>query len=158
MPTPVARDAPLFRERLRVPHRWWFIATAGVAIGGAEVFAGFTWRVVVTVYLVLGVPTLALLLGIGRDVVRVDSEGIHAGGRTLPLDRVASARALDARETRHRLGPGADPRAHVVNRGYIRESVLIRPDGDDSTPYWLVSSRRPEQLLAVLSRAGAVTP
>jgi hypothetical protein len=141
MPAPDVRDAPV-----------------AVAIGGAEVFAGFTLPVVLTVYLVLGLPTLALLIGMGRETVRVDGEGLHAGGRTLPLTDVASARALGARETRHRLGPGADPRAHVVNKGYIHESVLVRPAGDDATPYWLVSTRHPEQLLAVLSRSGAVTP
>jgi hypothetical protein len=156
MPAPGAGNAPLFSERLTVPRRWWLIATLGVAIGGAEVYAGFTWPVVLTVYAVLGVPTLVLMLGMSSGRVLVDAEGLHAGGRTLPLASIASARALDARETRHRLGPGADPAAHVFARGFIPESVLIRTSGDDPTPYWLVSTRHADRLLAALSRSGAV--
>lgn len=153
-----ARNAPEFTERLSVPKRWWLIAFVGVAIGGAEVFAGFTWQVAVIVYTVLGVPVLVLLITMGRAVIRVDADGLHAGGRTLPLADIAAARPLDARETRHRAGPGADPAAHTVTRGFIRESVLIRPSGDDPTPYWLVSTRHPDRLVAALARAGAVTP
>jgi hypothetical protein len=148
----------LFTETLRVPLRWWLIALAGVAIGGAEVFGGFDWHVAVVVYAVLAVPTTALLLGIGHLTIRVDEAGLHAGGRLLAAAEIASARALSSGETRHRLGPGGDPAAHVVTRGYIRESVLVRPAGPPHAPYWLVSTRDPQRLLAALARAGAVTP
>ena len=50
MPGNGGADAPFFRERLFVPVRWWVIATLGVAIGGAEVFAGFRWNVIVIVW------------------------------------------------------------------------------------------------------------
>jgi hypothetical protein len=148
----------MYAERLSVPKRWWLIATVGVAVGGAEVFAGFNWRVALVVYAVLGLPMLALLIGMGRTTLRVDAAGLHAGGRTLPLMEIAAARVLDARETRHRVGPGADPAAHTVARGFIRESVLVRPTGAESAPYWLVSTRHADQLVGVLARAGAVTP
>jgi hypothetical protein len=65
---------------------------------------------------------------------------------------------LDARETRHRLGPGGDPAAYTVARGFIRESVLVRPADPDAPPYWLVSTRDADQLVEVLARAGTVTP
>lgn len=132
-----------------MPVRWWLIATVGVAIGGAEVFGGFHWKVAAIVYAVLALPTLALLLATGHVTVTVDADGLHGGGRTLPADAVSAVRRADATETRRLLGPGADPAAHVVARGYVRESVLVRP-GDGSAPYWLVSSRRPDDLVAAL--------
>jgi hypothetical protein len=153
MPPTPAGNAPFFLERLHVPWRWWAIALVGVAVGGAEVFGGFDWRVAAVVYAVLGIPTLVLLVGLSRTKVTVDADGLHAGGRTLPLDEVTAARTLDARETRHMLGPGGHPAGHVAGRGYVKTAVLIRPADDATTPYWLVTTRRPDELVTVLERA-----
>ena len=157
MPANAPVHPPLFDERLRVPLRWWLIASAGVAVGGAEIFAGFDWRVAAAVYAVMAGCVALLLIAVGRPRVRVDADGLHAGDRTLPLPDIASATVLDAAETRERLGPGADPAAHVVARGFVRESVLVRPAGGEGAPYWLLSTRHPKRLLAALERAGAVT-
>ena len=151
-------DAPLFRERLRVPVLWWVIATVGVGIGGAEVFAGFRWNVVVIVYVALAVPTAAILLATGHLTVVVDAEGLHAAGVTLPPAEMGEIRRLDRQETRRALGPGADRTAHMVARGYVAESVAIRTPGLPNCPYWLVSSRRPDQLAATLASVAARSP
>jgi hypothetical protein len=148
----------LFRERLRVPARWWAIATAGVAVGGAEVFAGFDWRVAVLVYLGLGIPTVALLLATGHLTVVVDGAGLHGAGRTLPTGSMTGIRPLDPAETRRFLGPGADRAAHMVARGYVKEAVVVRTNRGEPEPYWLVSSRRPDDLVAALEQARRAAP
>jgi hypothetical protein len=153
MPADAGVHAPLFSERLSVPRRWWVIAAVGVLVGGAEVFAGFEWRVALIVYAALGVPVAALLWGTGRATVTVDEAGLHAGGRTLPAAELAGATVLDQRETRLRLGPRADPRAHVVARGFVKQSVEVTPLDETAVPYWLLSSRRPEPLVAALGEA-----
>lgn len=129
----------------------------GVGVGGAEMWAGFDWRVATVVYLVLGIPTLVLLLGLGRIRITVDRDGLHADGHTLSPDVVADAHPLDARQTRHLLGPGGHPSGHVVGRGYVKTAVVVRTTGDGEAPYWLVTTRRPEELAAALDRACAVT-
>jgi hypothetical protein len=153
MPADTGAHAPLFAERLHVPRRWWLIALAGVAVGGAEVFAGFDWRVAVVVYLALGVPVVALLVGMGRTRIVVDDDGLHAGGRTLPPEEIAGATVLDARQSRLRVGPQADPRAHVVARGFVKQSVEVAPLDDHEVPYWLLSTRRPAELVDALREA-----
>src|SRR4051812_8717994 len=153
MPADTGFHAPLFAERLSVPRRWWPIATVGVAVAGAEVFGGFGWRVAVVVYLVLAVPVLALVVGMGRTTVVIDDEGLHADGRTLPATDIAGATVLDAPLTRLRLGPRADPRAVVIARGFVKTSVEISPIDERSVPYWLVSTRRPDDLVAALGEA-----
>jgi hypothetical protein len=55
-----------------------------------------------------------------------------------------------------RLGPQADPGAHVVFRGWVGESVLVTPLDRSVTPYWLVSTRRPDELLAAIERIARV--
>jgi hypothetical protein len=154
MPGNGVAHALLFRERLYVPLRWWVIATFGVGIGGAEVFAGFDWHLVVVVYLTLALPTAAILLATGHLTVTVDAAGLHERGRTLAFDQILEVQQLDHDKTRHLLGPGSDRTAHLVARGYVPESVAIRTTDDTGVPYWLVSSRRPAELVAAL-RSGA---
>ena len=153
MPAQTTIHAPLFVERLSIPRRWWPIAFAGVLVAGAEVFGGFPWWVAVAVYAGLGLPVLVLLLGMGRTTVRVDEDGLHAGGKTLPATNIAAAIVLDAQQTRLRLGPSADPRAHVVARGFIKQSVEIAPVDEREVPYWLVSTRRADELVEALRAA-----
>lgn len=150
MPGNGLAHAPAFRERLYVPLRWWVIATFGVGIGGAEVFAGFTWNIVVIVYLALALPTAAILYATGHLTVTVDADGLHERGRTLRFDQILEVQQLDHEKTRSLLGPGGDRAAHLVARGYVPESVAIRTTEDTGAPYWLVSSRRPSDLVAAL--------
>lgn len=154
MPPNQARNAPKYTERLSVPVRWWFIAAVGVTVGGAEVWAGFNWHVAALVYAAMALPMLALLWKMGSTTVVVDARGLHAGGRTLPAEQMSAAAVLDRSETRQWLGPGADPSAYVVARGFVHQSVLIRPVDPGETPYWLVSTRHPQELLAALTRDG----
>jgi hypothetical protein len=153
MPRTGAPDAPLFRERLYVPLRWWVIATLGVAIGGAEVFAGFHWEVALIVYAVLAVPTAAILLATGHLTVTVDAAGLHARDVTLPVEQMLETQRLDRDKTKHQLGPGGDRTAQLVARSYVPESVAIRTTESAGVPYWLVSSRRPDELMTALAQA-----
>lgn len=153
MPAETGVHAPLFTERLSVPRRWWPIAIVGVAVAGAEVFGGFPWWVAVAVYVGLSVPVLSLLLSMGRTTVVVDARGLHAGDRTLEATDIAGATVLDAAQTRLRLGPRADPRAHVVARGFVKSAVEVAPIDDHTVPYWLVSTRRPADLVEALREA-----
>lgn len=152
MPGNGGSHAPLFRERLYVPIRWWVVAVVGVAIGGAEVFAGFDWHVVVLIYAVLGLPTAAILLATGHLTVVVDDGGLHARGDTLPPASIVAMQRLDHAQTRRQLGPAGDRGAHLVARSYIAESVAIRTPEDTGSPYWLVSTRRPDELMAALAQ------
>lgn len=157
MPATGGENAPAFRERLYVPLRWWVLATIGVAIGGAEVFAGFDWHLVIVVYLGLGLPTAAILLAVGHVTVTVDADGLHERGRTLRFDQMLEVQHLDGEQTKRQLGPGGDRTAHLVARSYVRESVAVRTTEDTGVPYWLVSSRRSADLFAALI-AGAHLP
>ena len=49
------------------------------------------------------------------------------------------------------LGRQLDPAAYVVHRAWIGPMVLlVLDDPDDPTPYWLVSTRHPDRVLAAL--------
>src|SRR3954447_6075039 len=154
MPTPT----PLYVERLSIRARWWAVVIVIALFGSSELFAGFNGRVIAIVVAAVLVPTVVLLALASRTTLRVDLDGIHAGGQTLPFDEMDSVQALDAREARLILGPQGDPSARLVVRGYIREAVLIRPLEGASVPYWLVSTRHPQQVIAAVEQAARVTP
>jgi hypothetical protein len=153
MPPEDGRNSVFYTEQLTLPWTWWVIATLVVLGGGTELWAGFNLWIALIVYAVLGIPTAVLLVGMGRARLTLDDGGLHAGGRTLALADVAAARVLDARDTRLRLGPQQDPRAHVFMRGWVKESVEITPLSDSDVPYWLVTTRHPDDLVTALRDA-----
>lgn len=141
-----------YRERLWVPASWWVIglffavsfATAvGFALGPAVSLAG-------------GALAIALVAGgllrYGSTAIVVDDDGLWAGRYRLEAAYLGEVLAHSAGETRARLGSGADRNAHLVVRGYIPTSVEVGiADPADPHPYWLVSSRRPDELARALA-------
>ena len=54
------------------------------------------------------------------------------------------------------LGRQLDPAAYVQHRAWVGSMVLlVLDDPDDPTPYWLVSTRHPEKVLAALGLPSA---
>lgn len=155
-PKPVAQQ-PVVRydERLHVPLRWWvqatmFLATVWIAFIVSIPSAVLAWAATgALTALVLGV-----LLGYGAARVTVDEDWFCAGRARIPVSLLADPVALDAESTRARTGVAADARAFLVLRPYLKRSVVVSvTDPRDPTPYWLVSTRRPDQLVAALSAA-----
>ncbi|MGN6129193.1 MAG: DUF3093 domain-containing protein [Nocardioidaceae bacterium] len=146
--------APTYDERLGVPLRWWALATMFLAtVLVAFLVATPTW-LAWTVTGVLVALTGGLFLGYGAARLSVRDGVFRAGRAQVPVRLVGEATALDRAETRRLAGVEADARAYLLLRPYLRRAVRVDiADPADPTPYWLVASRRPAQLVAVLSAA-----
>jgi len=93
----------------------------------------------------------AIILVVLAPRVEVRDGVFRAGGAHIPVDLLGPAVTLDADATRAELGPRLDARAHVCLRGWIHSAVRVEVDDpQDPTPYWVVSTRRPEALVAAL--------
>lgn len=154
---------PLFRERLAPPASVHLIS---LLVGGAAALALSLWGPVAAV--VGGVVVTAgisALLVLTSPVVEVVAGGdpadggapgalrLRAGRAVIPVDALAPGEALDASALREAMGPGANARAWVCHRSWIGSAVRLPVvDERDTTPYWLVCTRRPGQLLAALGR------
>lgn len=143
-----------YRERLTAPAWYWLV---GILFGGTTAVAVGLW---LAPEVAVGgglAATLLVTLGvtwIGRTEVAVDGTGLRVGESLLEWEWVGDVEVLDAAATSARLGVGADPRAHVVQRTWIPESVVVTVDDPaDPHPYWLVSSRRPAHLADAIRRA-----
>lgn len=157
---PVPQESTLapatFAETLRVPLRWWAIATMFHATALlALLVAGLgIWAFVVIAAVVAA--TVALLLSYGGARIEVAGETLVAGRARIPLRHLGEPHALDAEQTRDRIGPSADARAYLLIRPYVAAAVEVAVrDPQDPTPYWVISSRRPAELAAALSTGPA---
>ncbi len=150
------RSVPPYDERLGVPLRWWALGTMFLA----TVLLAFLVATPVWVALlgtgVLVAMLAGLFVGYGAARVSVHDGVFRAGRARIPVGLVGEVTALDA-QARHRLaGVDADARAYLLLRPYLRRAVRVDVDDPaDPTPYWLVSTRRPAQLVAALSAARA---
>ncbi|MBB5790930.1 DUF3093 family protein [Jiangella mangrovi] len=147
-----------YRERLVVPVLWW-VLLAGLA-GSAWLVYDYAYGPRVSLPVLAGVLVLGVagLVAYGRLLIAVDAESVTVGRARLPLTALGPAEALTGDAARNARGPGLDPRAYLAIRGYVPGVVRIGVDDDaDPTPYWLVSTRRPERLVAVLEAARQTT-
>jgi len=138
-------------ERLRLPLWWW---PAGLAAGGllaAEIHLGYpglrSWAPYVAVLPLVS----AVLWRLGRIRIRIDDAELWVDDAHLPLRHVAGVDPLLGEAARAALGPDLHALAFVVHRPWVPGAVKVTlDDPDDPTPYWIVSSRHPERLAAVL--------
>lgn len=143
-----------YRERLSVPLRWW--------VQGTMLVASLWLAVVVAVpeplaWAITGVAVAlmaALLLGYGSPVISLSDGVLRAGRARIDVRHLGAAEALDPEAARRAAGVEADARAFLLLRPYRKRSVRVAvEDPADPTPYWLLSSRRPEALVAALEAA-----
>jgi hypothetical protein len=149
----MAARTETYSESLHVPVLWWLLGL-GMAVTVWWVFFVVTplWAACVA-----GAVTAALvaaaLLWFGAVRIEAGRDGLRAGRALLPWQYVGPSVALDRAETRRQLGPDADARAYLLVRAYCPRAVKVYVDDEsDPTPYWIVSSRRPEALADHLNR------
>jgi hypothetical protein len=92
-----------------------------------------------------------VLLLVVAPVVQVVDGLLVAGSARIPValtGETAPYRGKDAVQAR---GPDLDARAFTLFRGWVDPVLRVDlTDPDDPAPYWLVSTRRPEELGAAL--------
>lgn len=143
---------PAYRERLRVPVRWWIqwgLMVASFWLAMVAAIPGLLpW------YLTAGLLILMvwLLRSYGSVRIVVTDEWLQVGRARIERRYLGEVETLDAVRMRAVSGPEADARAFLVLRPYVAAGVRIRlNDARDPAPYWLVSSRRPQALAASLT-------
>lgn len=145
---------PAFRERLW-PTAWVFVTTALVIPASVIVFLPIDVLVGVITAVVLYGAIVAILVATS-PVISVTHQALVAGRASLPLRFVGAAESFEAEEAFLERGQRLDARAWLIIRGWIGPVVKIAVTDDaDATPYWLVSTRRPGELVAALTAARA---
>lgn len=143
-----------YRERLSVPIRWWAQGTMLVASLWLAVIVAVPGAVAWAVTGAAVALMTTLFLTYGAALVSVEDGWFRAGRARVELRFVGEVVPLDAETTRLVAGRDADARAYLLLRPYRKKAVKVSlRDPADPTPYWLVSTRRPDALAAALTRA-----
>lgn len=144
-----------YRERLWVPWWWWPIGFAAASLLAAEFNMSIIKVTPWVPYAVLCLAAAGVLVWLSRFEVRVVGEGpdaeLWAGPAHLPVQVVERSAQVPKSAKSAAMGRQLDPAAYVLHRSWVGPMVLVvLNDPDDPTPYWLVSSRHPDRVLAAL--------
>ncbi|OJX64939.1 MAG: hypothetical protein BGO95_01105 [Micrococcales bacterium 73-13] len=151
MPTD-RRAASVYRERL-IPGPGLFLACALLIPAGLLVFLPIDTTVGIVAAVVLYAAAVAFLLGT-TPTVEVTADAFRAGRATLPREFVGAAVALRGEDAFVARGRDLDARAYVLLRGFAKDVVRVEnTDPADPAPYWVVSTRHPDELVRALRPA-----
>jgi hypothetical protein len=142
----------LYRERLYAAP-WLFIASA--------LIIPITILILAPINLTVGIITaivfyaaIAVVYIVSAPSIVVTKTELIAGRARIPLGLVGDASAYDGEDARIQRGQKLDARAWLLIRGWIMPVVKVPvTDPQDPAPYWLLSTRNPDQLVRVLSEA-----
>ena len=144
---------PVYQERLWPSFGQWVFAvimtsSLGIAYGRAfGIELGLTVGVVATVLVSVG-------LIVNTPLIQIDELNFRVGRARLPLEYVGKIQKLDDLQSRRARSTDANSNAHFQLRGGIKETVIVEvTDPLDPHPYWQVSTRKPDALIAALTNA-----
>jgi Protein of unknown function (DUF3093) len=149
----VSAPEPVYRERLTAPWWLWLVCSAFVISLGIAFGYPLGWPAGVLAGLVAEALVAWVLLTAAARIW-VGPETFVAARANLPFQAIGDVTALDDAAAALLRGRGADPRAYLLLRPWISRAVRVEvDDAADPTPYWYVSTRRPEALAVALAAA-----
>ena len=149
--TPAAGAPAAYREKLW-PNAWIWIIAAGVSAAGILVFAPISMAAGYTAAAVLFI-IIAVLLVLSTPAITVTEDSLTVGRATIERRFVGEVKQFRSEEATAERGTRLNGLAYLCIRGWIDPVVRIEiTDPADRTPYWLASTRHPDQLTAALTR------
>jgi len=148
---PAKEDGILYQETVRPPI--WVLAFLFFLLGSValSIWAAFDNRAgLIALILAIAAPPVinnAMLLRIS-----VDTKELRVGPAHIERQYLGEAVSLTIDQMRLTRGRDADPAAYLALRFWQPRGVKIGvQDGRDATPYWLISSRKANDLAQALN-------
>ena len=141
---------PEFRERLWPgPLGWSFV----LGVAAFAFLAVFPINATAAAVAAAATAVIAVVVAVRTaTTVAVAGDELRAGDAHIPLRLLGQGTVMDRAGVRVALGPGSDARGFACLRSWVPTAVQVEVlDPADPTPTWLISTRRPSQLLAALA-------
>ncbi|GAA3278299.1 DUF3093 domain-containing protein [Paenarthrobacter aurescens] len=147
--TPSASEV-LYTEKLW-PSVWIWIVVVGLSGAGVLMFGPISAATgIIAALILLAIMTIMLVLS--TPTITVTPETVRVGRASIDRKFVGAVEAFEKSEATAERGPRLNGLAYMCFRGWIDPVVKIEiTDPADRTPYWLASTRRPEELVAALT-------
>lgn len=141
---------PLFKEVIRPP--FWLIAfmyfmlfslvlAVWAALGNNAAFNAFA------ISIVIGIVAIYL----GTSTITVDGGELRIKRAHIPIEYLGKSEIIGKKEFGFARTRGADPAAYFATTFWISQGITVEViDKRDPTPYWLISTRKAEELAAAL--------
>jgi hypothetical protein len=145
-------DDTVYRERL-MPTVWMYIFIALVLPATLLVFMPISPPVGVVVGILLYLGAIGSLI-YTAPVIAISGGELRAGRAHIPVSLLGEPAGFTDEEATLERGRRLDARAYLCIRGWVKPVVRIPvTDPADPAPYWLVSTRTPEKLIAAIERS-----
>ncbi|MBT0769204.1 DUF3093 domain-containing protein [Kineosporia sp. J2-2] len=130
------------------PALWVLLVALGASFGLIPGPVNTTFAVITGV--VTAVLAVALIVTLTPKVEL--AKGVFSAGRaSVPASLIAKVEPLDAGQMRVAHGVELDARAFLCTRGWVRTGIRVTlNDPEDPTPYWLISTRKPQEWVRAL--------
>ncbi|MBV7411942.1 DUF3093 domain-containing protein [Dermabacteraceae bacterium TAE3-ERU27] len=145
-------SAPLFRERLTPSPAVWFLT---VLFGGSFGIIMIPLSLRLAAFVAVGACVgMCVWMWTLSPVVEVTAQRFRAGRASIDPALLGEADAPTREESASLMSTGYAPLAYHCTRAWVPDTVRVQvSDPEDPTPYWLVSSRHPQELAAALREA-----
>lgn len=145
-----AGSITIFTERLW-PGPWIWIIALGASLTGTLIFAPISITAGVIAAVLMAVISTVLLIVTTPTIIVTDTS-LRVGRAEVDRRFVGEVEAFTGPAATEQRGTKLSGLAYLCFRGWISPVVRIEiTDEADRTPYWLTSTRRPQQLVAALT-------
>lgn len=147
----MSKHSSNFKERSPWPIWLWLFLLFLAASLALAVWAalGTRWGSITMLVQCLGLIFLSQKTVL---TIEVSEDQLRVGDAHIDRKFLGQVIALSSDEMRQWRGPRSDPAGFMVLRFWIATGVKIEiKDPNDPTPYWLVSSKKAQPLVAALS-------
>lgn len=139
-----------YRERL-IPGFGFFIAWLLVIPAVALIMTPINAPAAIPVAIATYIAAVIIFLAMS-PVIEVSDGVLRAGRATISLEHIGTIEALGSASLRNAIGQGADARNYLLVRGWVHIGLKLEiVDPNDSTPYWIITSRKPLTLEKALN-------
>jgi hypothetical protein len=145
-------SATVYRERLS-PSLWLLVSAAVCAPMAAIVFSPIDQTLALAIGLAVGVAIVAALV-LSAPVVEVSGTEVRVGRARIPARLLGTPEVLTGEDARAARGRDLGRDDWHLLRGGIDGVVRVEvADENDPTTRWVFSSRTPERVAAMITRA-----